>query len=155
MTGNRVLGVGVLLLVPAAAAFLSGRPFIFPSLGPSAFALAVDGPRRNPPRKVIGGHLIGLIAGLVSYWALAPGRVLGDPCPAFSREMLCLAASGVSSVMLTTAAMLCTKTEHSPACATTLIVSLGLLSSLYDCALIMVSVVLLTLVHRALWPRRP
>ena len=46
----------VLLLVPGLAAWLFGRPMIFPSLGPSAFALVLD-EKENSARRVIGGHL--------------------------------------------------------------------------------------------------
>jgi len=43
--------------------------------------------------------------------------------------------------------MLATDTEHAPACATTLIVSLGLLSTPIQAAIVVVSVVVLVAVH--------
>ncbi len=147
----RVIGVGFLLLVPALAAFLSGQPFIFPSLGPSAFNLVQNDPRENTARKVIGGHLIGLVCGLISYKIFAPGLSLTHVYSGHPAGMLGLSLSGLVSVMLTTAAMMFTRSEHSPACATTLIVSLGLLSTPEDCFLIMVSVICMFAVYKILY----
>jgi hypothetical protein len=59
-----------------------------------------------------------------------------------------LAAGGVLATLLTTVGMLTTGLTHAPACATTLIVSLGLLSSPAEVAGITVAVVLLVAVHR-------
>lgn len=138
-----ILEVGILLFIPAAAAFLSGQPFIFPSLGPSAFNLILNAPQENTARRVIGGHFAGVVSGLVCYKVLASGLTLAGSPYFFSTDMLRLSVSGLASVVLTTALMLVTKTEHSPACATTLIVSLGILSTGLHCFLIMVSVVLM------------
>jgi hypothetical protein len=56
--------------------------------------------------------------------------------------------SAVVSVILTTAFMLIAHATHSPACATTLIVSLGLLPGVTDGMLIMTAVTGMFLVHR-------
>jgi hypothetical protein len=58
--------VSSLLLIPAFAAWATGRPFIFPSLGPSAFALAV-GEDVVTARRMIGGHAVGITSGLLAY----------------------------------------------------------------------------------------
>ncbi|MFC7082138.1 hypothetical protein [Halorussus caseinilyticus] len=52
--------------------------------------------------------------------------------------------------MLTTAGMVAADLRHAPACATTLIVSLGLLSSVADALLVGTSIALLLATHRAL-----
>jgi len=57
--------------------------------------------------------------------------------------MLRLGASAVVSVGLTTAGMLATDLPHAPACATTLIISLGLLASPVDGVVILAAVILL------------
>ena len=57
-------------------------------------------------------------------------------------------ASGVVSIALTTAAMLAARANHAPACATTLIVSLGVLPGFLDGALIMAAVAGMFLTHR-------
>jgi len=119
-----VIHVCVLVLIPGVAAWVFGRPLIFPSLGPSAFALVLD-EDENRFRRVIGGHLIGVVSGLIAYHALAHGLSLAALVPALSANGLRIVASGVISIALTTASMWATRTSHAPACATTLIVSLG------------------------------
>lgn len=139
---------GVLLAVPGLLAWVSGQALIFPSLGPSAFLLAtVREGDVTAPRRVIGGHCVGVVAGLVAYYTIAPGLVVTATAPVLAVAQLRLVASGVVAVTLTAGGMLATETVHPPACATTLIVSLGLLSSLRDGALIALAVVVLVGVH--------
>lgn len=142
------LRVGLLLCVPALVAWLSGRPFIFPSLGPSAFSMVLDDKGEETGMRVIGGHLIGLAGGLIAYHLLAHGLTLTHFPSSRSVELLRLSGSGITSVMLTTAGMQATRLEHPPACATTLIVSLGLLASWWDAVFIMVAVAIMYAVHR-------
>ena len=138
--------VCILVIVPGLLAWLSGRPFIFPSLGPSALALALDG-GGNRPRQLIGGHLTGVVSGLLAYHLLAPGLDLAALAAPLSSAGLRIVASGVLSVALTTWLMLVTRTTHAPACATTLIVSLGVLPGFVDGAWIMAAVICMYLVH--------
>lgn len=119
--------VCVLLSVPALAAWATAKPLLFPSLGPTAFVLALNRNEGNSFRQVLGGHFAGVVAGLFCYHLFATQLSLESIPPAWSLGGLKLVASGVLSVMLTAVAMLLTETSHSPACATTLIVSLGLL----------------------------
>jgi hypothetical protein len=131
-----------LLLVSGVAAWLSGLPALFPSLGPTAYVLA-DRPAapESAPRRVVGGHALGVVAGLACYaLVVTDGSVATTPPPG-SIAGLRLAAAGVASVGLTTGAMLVTDLRHAPACATTLIVSLGLLPTAYEGALILGSVI--------------
>ena len=139
--------VCLLLLVPGSLAWLLGQPLIFPSLGPSALALVLDD-KGNRARQVIGGHFFGVLSGLIAYHLLAQGLTLAALAPALSIDGLRIGASGVLSVGLTTLAMLATRTTHAPACATTLIVSLGVLPSPMDGARIMAAVVIMFLAHR-------
>lgn len=150
------LRVGALLLVPALIAWATGRPFIFPSLGPSAFSLVMDKKGTDTAKTVIGGHLIGVAGGLLAYHVLAAGLALSQLPVSRSLSMLHLAASGILSVVLTTAGMIAARMEHPPACATTLIVSLGLLATFWDALFIIVAIVvlygahvLLTMVNRS------
>jgi CBS-domain-containing membrane protein len=123
-------------------------PALFPSLRPTAYLLAVaSGDEESRPRRVIGGHAIGAVAGLLAYHVLAAGLVATASPAALSPVGARLAAAGVVSVALTTAGMLATDLRHAPACATTLIVSLGLLPTLSEGVLIVVSVVLLVAVR--------
>ncbi|SDE73686.1 HPP family protein [Halorientalis regularis] len=138
---------GVLLVVTGALAWVTGEAFVFPSLGPTAYLLATVHTELQTGRRVIGGHLIGVVAGLLAYHTIAGGLSIVAAHPSYSGAQFRLIASGVVSVVLTTAGMRSTGTEHAPACATTLIVSLGLLSAPEEGGFIVVSVCLLYLAH--------
>src|SRR5690242_6405404 len=66
----------------------------------------------------------------------------------WSPEDLQLGISGIVSLLLTTAGMLITRTMHAPACATTLIVSLGLMPTFTDSGIILLAVLSLYGSHR-------
>ena len=142
------LYAGLLFTVLAAVSWATGQPFVFPSLGPSAFALAFDRrAERNRAARIVGSHLIGGVAGFAAWRLLADGAVLTATPPAFSAEGLWLAASAVLSLVATSWAMIATDAVHPPACATTLIVSLGLLTTPTEVAIIVVSVLVLVAFH--------
>ena len=130
-------------------AWISGQPFVFPSLGPSAYILAFDRRgERTRTYNIVGGHFIGLVAGWIAYSLFAAGiSIMSTPTP-LSLSGLYLTVSGVVSIALTTWTMIAIGTKHPPACATTLIVSLGLLTTPLELAAIMVSVVVLVEVHQ-------
>lgn len=135
--------ITILVLIPAIAAWITGLQMIFPSLGPSAFILFTQDKKTFTPRRVIGGHLVGVLGGLVSHYLLSTNLTLGKFPEMFSLDALRLVMSGVLAIFITSAGMLLTKTVHAPACATTLIVALGLLSTPLNAVLIMISVCLL------------
>ncbi len=142
------LYAGLLFTVLGIIAWASGQPFIFPSLGPSAFLLAFDRySDRERTYRIVGSHVIGGLAGLFAWSVFAAGMPVTESPPAFSGEGLRLAASATLSIILTSWAMIATNTVHAPACATTLIVSLGLLSTPVEVAIIVVSVVILVEFH--------
>lgn len=142
------LYAGFLFMVLGLVAWASGQPFVFPSLGPSAFILAFDRRgERTRTYRIVGGHLIGGVVGLAAYTLLASGVAITTTQAAFSPDGLRLATSGVLSIILTSWGMIATDTNHAPACATTLIVSLGLLSSMLQVAIIVASVVVLVETH--------
>lgn len=137
-----------MFLVLGTMAWGTGRAFLFPSLGPTVYLYAVA-PASSAPKKrhVLLGHLIGVVAGLVSYHALAGGAVLTVREPIAGWEGMRLAMAALVSLGLTVFGMEATGQRHSPACATTLIVSLGILPTIVDAIVIMVSVMLVV----ALW----
>jgi len=131
-----------LLAVTAVLAVVFGQPLVFPSLGPTAYILART-PRAGTARRVVGGHAIGLVAGVLGYRLLASGLVVTATLPPFSETGVRLAAAAVLSVGLTTVGMVTLDAEHAPACATTLICALGLLRTLLETGGMLVSVVVL------------
>ena len=129
----------------------SGLPALFPSLGPSAFVLAMfPESEASNPKRVIGSHVLGVIAGFLAYHLFAQGIVVTGQIPPFSTVILRLAVSSVVAIVLTVVAMLYFGIRHPPACATTLIVALGLLPTLFDSIIIIGAVVIIVGVQKLL-----
>lgn len=130
------------IAIMAFAALVTGQPFMFPSLGPTAFLLfytplAVAA----SPRNTVAGHLIGVIFGysaLVIFGLLEAGSAMSE---GFSLTRVFAAAFAVG---FTSAFMIWLRVPHPPAGATTLIVSLGILVRPEQLAVLMLAVVLLT-----------
>jgi hypothetical protein len=142
------LYAGLLFTVLGVIAWGSGQPFIFPSLGPTAFVLAFDRrSERTRTYRIVGSHLIGGVAGLIAWSAVAAGVSITGTPPPLSVEGFRLTASATVSIVLTSWTMIATDTIHPPACATTLIVSLGLLSTPLRVGIIVGSVTILVLFH--------
>ena len=141
---------GALLSIAAAVAWLSGAPAVFPSLGPTAFVLSTDRPGPSE-RVVVGGHAIGVVAGLLAY--LVVSTVVPVPTSPLAFDPPWLAVSGVAAVALTTTGMRLTDLVHPPACATTLIVALGLLEPIQALVVVLPAVVSLLAVDRPLSDR--
>ncbi|WP_324664762.1 HPP family protein [Haloarcula sediminis] len=132
---------GALLAALGGVVWLTGLPFLFPSLGPTAYLFATQpSARQSAARRVLGGHAVGVLAGLVAYHAIAGGAVITASMGPASMAGLRLATSGVVAVALTTAGMALTDTGHAPACATTLIVGLGILAAPRQGAIIVLAV---------------
>lgn len=142
------LHAGALLAVTGVVAWLTGTPFVFPSLGPTAYLLATQRTRaRDQLARVVAGHAIGVAAGLAAYRLLGSGVVVTADLPARSPALAALIASGVLALALTSAGMLALDAVHPPACATTLIVSLGLLPTVREGLFIVVAVCVLVGAH--------
>ena len=151
--------VAVLFVPLALLAWLSGQPFVFPSLGPSAYVLAVSPDAdASAPGRVLGGHLVGLLAGLASYHLLASGLGLTAQPVAGSVAGARLAASALLAVTATTAGMMASDYRHAPACATTLIVALGILTTALEAVIVVAAVLALlgsdAALRRTARPRR-
>lgn len=136
---NGLLSIGLL----SAAALVTGAPFIFPSLGPTAFLLfySPTSPAASP-RNTVLGHLVGASAGYLSLVVFG----LTDAAPALASSVTAprIGAAAVS-LALTSGLMAWWRVPHPPAGATTLIVSLGILREPWQLVVLMGAVVLLTL----------
>lgn len=124
-------------------ALLTGSPFIFPSLGPTAFLCFYTplAPAASP-RNTLIGHAIGAAMGYVSL--LVTGLTAAGPALAVGVTWPRVIAAGLS-LGLTAGLMVLAKSPHPPAGATTLIISLGILTQLWQIGLLLIAVVLLTL----------
>jgi CBS domain-containing membrane protein len=136
---NGCISIGLM----AIAALATGQPFVFPSLGPTAFLLFYTPDAASAsPRNTIAGHLIGAAAG---YLSLAVFGLL-DAGPALSVGVSGTRVGAAAlSLGLTAGLMAWLKVPHPPAGATTLIVSLGLLTRPVQLGVLMLAVVLLVL----------
>jgi CBS domain-containing membrane protein len=136
---NGCLAIAVMSVV----ALLTGSPFVFPSLGPTAFLhfYTAMAPAASP-RNTVLGHLIGVAAAVVSLALFG----LSDAGPALSGGMSAARVGAVAlSLGLTSGAMVWLRVPHPPAGATTMIISLGILTGTAHLAVLMLAVVLLTM----------
>ncbi|HEU5347662.1 MAG TPA: HPP family protein [Ktedonobacterales bacterium] len=135
---NGCLSIGIM----AALAIATGSPFIFPSLGPTAFLFfyTPTAPTASP-RNAIIGHAIGVIAGYFSL--VITGLTMAGPALAVGVNGPRVIAAALS-LGLTSGLMVLFKSPHPPAGATTLIISLGILTQPKHLVILMFAVVLLT-----------
>jgi CBS domain-containing membrane protein len=136
---NGLIAIGAMAVVALA----TREPFVFPSLGPTAFLLFYTPLLpASSPRNTIFGHLIGAVAG---YLALVTFG-LTDAAPALASSVTGgRVGAAALSLGLTSGAMVWARVPHPPAGATTLIVSLGILWEPRQLVVLMVAVVLLVL----------
>lgn len=135
---NGCISIGLM----AALALITGSPFIFPSLGPTAFLFFYT-PRAPSasPRNTLVGHTIGVLAGYFSL--LVTGLTAAGPALAVGVTWPRVIAAALS-LGLTASLMVLCKSPHPPAGATTLIISLGILTRPWQLVLLFIAVILLT-----------
>ncbi len=136
---NGCISIGLMSVL----AVVTGSPFIFPSLGPTAFLFFYTpmAPAASPRNTMIG-HAIGAVAGYLSL--VVTGLTAAGPALSVGVTWPRVIAAALS-LGLTSGVMVLLKSPHPPAGATTLIVSLGLLRQPWQLLLLMLAVVLLTL----------
>ncbi len=136
---NGCISIGLMSVL----ALITKSPFIFPSLGPTAFLFFYT-PRAPSasPRNTIVGHTIGALAGYFSL--VVTGLTAAGPALAVGVTWPRVIAAALS-LGLTAGLMVLFKSPHPPAGATTLIISLGILTKPWQLLLLLVAVVLLTL----------
>ncbi|HEX9100912.1 MAG TPA: HPP family protein, partial [Polyangia bacterium] len=125
----------------AATAMVTRIPFIFPSLGPTAFLFffTPNAPTASP-RNTVYGHAIGIACGWGALWLMhlqhaPPALVTGVDLHRVVAAALSLAATGALMILF--------KAAHPPAGATTLIISLGIVTRPFYLLIIEVAVALL------------
>lgn len=133
----------VTIALLAAVAMVSHTPFVFPSLGPTAFLLffTPTSPTASP-RHTLYGHAIGILCGYAALLATGlehapPTIVAGVDAPRAVAAALSLATTGALMILL--------KCAHPPAGATTLIIALGIVTRPFYLFIIEVAVTVLVL----------
>ncbi len=155
---NGMISIGLM----AGLAMLTKTPLVFPSLGPTAFLFFfTPNLPTATPRHTIYGHAIGIACGfgallLTGLHHAPPAMVMGVTPARILAAALSLAGTGALMILF--------KAAHPPAGATTLIISLGIITKPFHLAMILVAVALLTLqaivinrlagIDYPLWARR-
>jgi len=136
---NGCISIGIMSVL----ALITHTPFIFPSLGPTAFLFfyTPTAPTASP-RNTIIGHGIGILAGYFSL--VVTGLTLAGPALTVGVTWPRVIAAALS-LGLTSGLMVLFKSPHPPAGATTLIISLGLITKPLFLLVLMLAVLLLTL----------
>lgn len=134
---NGFITIGLLTLL----ALMNHNPFVFPSLGPTAYLLFFSPlGKTSSPRNTTLGHAIGLVCGYTAFVVTGAGALPFGVHPGIFWPRILAAALSISA---TGAFMILLDVSHPPAGATTLIVSLGIISRPRELITIEVAVFLL------------
>lgn len=134
-----VNGFITIVLLGLLAVF-THNPFVFPSLGPTAYLFFFTPlAEASSPRNAIVGHAIGLVCGYAAFVIAGVGSHAGPADVLWPRVL-----ASALSLSMTGAAMVLLDIHHPPAGATTMIVSLGIISQPRELLIIEAAVVLLT-----------
>lgn len=134
---NGFISIGIL----CGLAMIFQTPFIFPSLGATAFLVffTPTTPAASP-RSALCGHAVGIACGYAALWLTG----LHHAGPAIMTKLVWARILATAlSLALTGALMIRLNVPHPPAAATTLIVSLGLISHPLYLLVVELAVVLL------------
>lgn len=136
---NGVISIAIM----SGAAVITDQALVFPSLGPTAFLLFYTPtvPAASP-RNTVCGHAIGAATGYLALVVFG----LTDAGPALATGVTwSRVGAAAMSLGLTSGLMVWFRVPHPPAGATTLIVSLGILTQPAQLVVLMLAVVLLVI----------
>ena len=129
------------IAVLGSLAWLTGVPFVFPSLGPTAVLLFFTPmARASTPRSTVLGHAVGILCG---YGALVLLGLQNSPQALQTGFDLARVMAVALSLAGTGGLMILLGVIHPPAGATTMIVSLGILAKPWQLAVLELAVVVL------------
>jgi HPP family len=132
----------LLIFVVGVLGLVAHRPWIFASLGPTAY-LHAENPEHRSSRfyNTVVGHLVALGSGFFALWVLNAWSA-PDVMATGHLTMVRVAASTIA-IGLTVFLVLGLHASHQPAGATTLLVALGTFQSFDDAIVVIVGVVLI------------
>lgn len=135
---NAALSIGVM----SAVAWATNAPFVFPSLGPTAFLIFYTPlAPASSPRNTICGHAIACVAGYAGLAIFGLQSAVPDLVGGVAPARIGAVAL---SLAVTAGAMAWLSLAHPPAGATTLIVSLGILRTPEQLGVLMLGVVIIS-----------
>ena len=115
---------GFLILIAGVIGLIAGQPWLFPSLGPTAY-LQVETPELKSAHfyNTIVGHYVGIAAGLIG---IAIFSLWNTPSVLVSHQLLpAWVGAATVAIFLTVIINMFLRSSHPPAGATTLLVALG------------------------------
>jgi CBS-domain-containing membrane protein len=133
----------IVLALAGAVGIALNQPWLFPSLGPTVM-LFFESPEQpsSRPLNALVGHAVGILAGVACL--LAFGLQGQPPAPEAGLTPSYL-LSGAISVAITALVLTFLRLPHPPAGASTLIVSLGILTQPPQLVSMMAAVILITI----------
>jgi len=137
-----------LILIVGGLAYLAGEPWLFPSLGPTAYLLATypDLPTSRPYNCLVG-HLVGMGSGFA---AVAIFNAWGSPLVPLNDVSLQRLGAATVAIAFTVLLNHLLRSGHPPAAATTLLVALGTFHTARGAGLIASGVILLVLLNQGM-----
>lgn len=131
------------IAILAVVAMVSHTAFVFPSLGPTAILFFFHPMSASAsPRHALYGHAIGILCGYGSLALLGLQRAGSEMSGIISARRLFAVALSLAA---TAFFMVLLKVAHAPAGATTLLISLGIITRPFDLLVIEIAVALLCL----------
>lgn len=140
----------LLMLIVGLIGLLAHQPWLFPSLGPTAF-LQAEQPEQPSARfyNTVMGHLHGLVAGIIAVLLL--GASAAPPVLSTGELTPVRVWAAVLAVALNMLSGFVLKASHPPAAATTLLVALGGFKPTWqDAVTVMIGVLIVAIVGEAL-----
>ena len=136
---NGCLSIGLIGLL----AYVTDNPFLFPSLGPTAFLLFYKPlAAASSPRNTLIGHIIGIVVGWLCFQLFEQQTNVVTHGAAVSWNVIGAASL---SIGFTFGLMVLFNVAHPPAGATTLFISLGIVAQLEQLPVLWAGVVLLVI----------
>ena len=116
--------VGVLMVVVGATGVFAGQPWLFPSLGPTAFLQGEEPSHPSSrPYNVVAGHLIALGAALLIVALLGASHA---PAVTSTGHLTMVRMwTAVLTMALTSFGLIVLRSKHTPAASTALLFALG------------------------------
>lgn len=136
---------GVLMLIIGFTGIIASMPWLFPSLGPTAY-LQAETPDKPTARfyNTVIGHFIGLASGFI---AVALFSAWDAPAVLTTHHLTAIRVwAAAFALALTLLGNLLLRSSHPPAGATTLLVALGTFKTITDAVTIVAGVLIVAVV---------
>jgi len=138
----------VLIVILAMVGWLSRTPFVFASLGPTAYEIVENSKRPSArPYNIIVGNLIAVLAAFAALWVTG---AWGSPRVSAHGVPLDRVWSATIAALLTVFGTLLARATQPAALSTTLLIALGVMQTARDGVIIMLAVLLITAVGEPL-----